>query len=459
MADVNVDVSTMPGSSDPAMAELAKTAYPTNNDSGRTMDTSDNAYRALTESYNKEMASKNSDSTKQTGENYTIIPPEEGSTSAKKSGGQSTTNSTNSNSTSTPSSENNTAVTESTASVYTEDRLNPTGQTFNLAFPQGNVNQMRTMTLKFFNPYTYLLKEIETIKDEFNQATSSGGEGLTGLIGSKLKDVAGGFLKNEGGNVLDQFLGAISGKTQTAQSEVEKFFQGDTNILFKMVCPLPSSLSESISHNYNKQSMLEIFKSGADFASDFVDSVGKATDTIHALKIPQYNNNYTGYIPQAPLMDKFEIQKYEGSEHRAFTFGWEFMPQSEAEATTINQAIYYLKRFGSPMQLGVKLLIVPPARVIVEFPNKIIEKMLNIAPCAIENISITYGNDSMTTYQDGNFKSCKIEIQIKEFRVKFMDDYDTDWSGTNAGTSMSDLASGMMSNFTKKISSKIGGFF
>jgi hypothetical protein len=186
------------------------------------------------------------------------------------------------------------------------------------------------------------------------------------------------------------------------------------NHISTFVLPLPNELSDSVNHGWNEENgIVSSVVKGVDIldkANGVADKVlSRISDKIGARK---------------PLIDPGYFQNYTGTTPRTFSFTFDFIPSSRAEANQLLTLIAKLKKYSTPTgNMGV---LYSPHYFEISFSNEVLDNMINIQSCVISDIEVNYsGNGYMDTTVDGIPKFMKLSLTIKERRMITSDDWNS----------------------------------
>jgi len=187
-------------------------------------------------------------------------------------------------------------------------------------------------------------------------------------------------------------------------------------VIAAIVLPVPNSLSDSQSHDYDTTTGLaaEALKYGAkkvfgDGYADIASHIANQAGTHQTVTNPKYFQNYTGTKP------------------RTFQSSWDLIPESRAEADMIFQIVMKLKEFSSPSLSTGGATLVSPMYFSVELNNDYLTSMLSLDKVVITQVSLNYSSDdSMQLTRDGMPKQMRLDISFSEVTVQTSEDYSTE---------------------------------
>jgi len=225
--------------------------------------------------------------------------------------------------------------------------------------------------------------------------------------------------------VVKQKDGSIAVTGDVATTNLQKDFTTYKGSIF---LPVPNSLGESITNNWDEQSgtvstLLNLIP-GAEIAQKALTEISKFTGTRGSLINPDKTQSYTGSTP------------------RSLDFEWTLLPNSREEAATILKIIRTLKRFSSPETQAAKALLLAPYFCTITFNNKHLDDTTRYNDMVITGIDVGYGVGNMEMFSDGMVKQISLSIKMVERRVNTMEDWQEQDSRDKkrvAGNSLSQL--------------------
>lgn len=241
------------------------------------------------------------------------------------------------------------------------------------------------------------------------------GEKVQSLVGS-VSDIAKG---GGGGNSLE----AAGQKVKDDQLSLEEIIK-NSNPICQIVLPLVNAFTEDNKHNYDEDTGFfgklagVLNETSSTVSSGIAEAYGRFGDATG-------NTSTMAFAPQLPQADPLKWQNFKGSALRSFSFVFKVIPRSSTEANSIMRIAYTLKKWSYPRKAGFGLALIPPARVLVEFGNPMLQTTVNPGICVIEGVTVTYeGANGISTTLDGVPRKMDIALTLKEFRQKYKDDWD-----------------------------------
>jgi len=202
---------------------------------------------------------------------------------------------------------------------------------------------------------------------------------------------------------------SVIGAMNAIQQNI-KDFNGEKEITITL--PLPNELSDSQSHNFavSEGILAEVISNipGSDM-------IGKALGKIQSNLSEQKILPNPGYF-----------QNYTGSDPRSFTFNFKLIPNDADEANEIVKIITVLKKYSSP-ELTAGAFLKAPRFFHIWVANETLQKMVQLRPCIITNVSTNYaGSSILETTLDGMPKYIELSISINELRAMTISDWGVD---------------------------------
>jgi hypothetical protein len=225
-----------------------------------------------------------------------------------------------------------------------------------------------------------------------------------------------------------------SGGKSAGKALVQKNYAADVlkngKTLATITLPLPNSLNESISHNWEK--------SNSAIATAIKNGIS-SIDSTTILK----NSDGTGGINNAastvgdaitwgmsamggryPIIDPGFFQNYSGTDPRSFSFSWDFVVQTEAEANKLFDIVRKFKGYSSPGIVFGNAVLESPNYWVIAVQNPKLRDALNLQPVVVSRVDVDYaGSGFMDMYQDGTPKYIKLSISFTEIRAVVRDDW------------------------------------
>lgn len=196
------------------------------------------------------------------------------------------------------------------------------------------------------------------------------------------------------------------------------------NPICQIVLPLVNAFTEDNKHNYDEDTGI---------LGAAADALNKLSGTVSSAIVEGYgrfgdatgNTSTMSFAPQLPQVDPMKWQNFKGSSLRSFSFVFKVIPRNSTEANSIMRIVYTLKKWSYPRKAGAGIALMPPARVLVNFGNPVLQATVNPGICVIEGVTVTYeGANGISTTLDGVPRKMEIALTLKEFRQKYKDDWD-----------------------------------
>ena len=112
---------------------------------------------------------------------------------------------------------------------------------------------------------------------------------------------------------------------------------------------------------------------------------------------------------------------YTGPMYREFSFNFSLKPTSNVEADTIDKIVNSFKSSAAPEQIankGFRIYALPYVfEITYHFKTAPNERMNKIGKCALTNMSVAYGGDRFTTFEDGNPVEVALSLSFKEIEL------------------------------------------
>lgn len=178
--------------------------------------------------------------------------------------------------------------------------------------------------------------------------------------------------------------------------------------------PIPNSISEGVSHNWEMQS------------TNTVDALGSKFNLYaDAKKLIA--------VTARTSVDSANLQTYSGTGARSFTFDYMLTPRNAEDATKLKEMLLFIKA-KSRARAGTKGLTLDfPDMVNIIFRekdsagntsvgNNFFEDVLEATLFVVESINTNFSPDgNMTLFDDGTPKQVSLSITVKEFTPKLND--------------------------------------
>lgn len=200
------------------------------------------------------------------------------------------------------------------------------------------------------------------------------------------------------------------------------------NILYTIHLPLMNAFQEQNSHNYSEDT--GILGSIANAANELSSTASSGIIEAYG-RFGDFggNTDNMAFAPQLPQVDPLKWQNFKGSNLRTFQFTFKISPRNIDEASNMMRIFWLLKRSSYPKKEAGGVLLIPPARIGIQFSNPLLHKLIAPGICVIDGVSMVYENgDDIAVTLDGVPKKIEFTLSLKEFRQKYQDD----WNFENA---------------------------
>ena len=195
------------------------------------------------------------------------------------------------------------------------------------------------------------------------------------------------------------------------------------NILYTIHLPLMNAFQEQNAHSYSEDT--GALGSTANGASDLSSSASSGIIEAYG-RFGDFGGNLDNmaFAPPLPQVDPLKWQNFKGSSLRTFQFIFKISPRNIDEASNMMRIFWLLKRSSYPKKEAGGVLLIPPARVGIQFSNPLLHKLIAPGICVIDGISMVYENgDDIAVTLDGVPKKIEFTLSLKEFRQKYQDDW------------------------------------
>lgn len=252
-----------------------------------------------------------------------------------------------------------------------------------------------------------------------------------------------------------------------------------------IVLPTPTSLNDSVSHNWSAATVFDAADMGSLLGSvtqsipgvNLISAVGNGINRIN--NAPAYGYLSTAFGFRKKMINPGYFQNYTGSSLRSFMLDYIFQPRSREEALTVIDIITAFKKYASPNitkefsdksdtnndnassivskisentqelrndvsnALGTsdsKFWMKQPCYWKIIFGNKYLNDLVKLRNVVITNLQVDYG-DNVETFKDGIPKVFKLGISISEVDIVDENQYKmTDRDDKNSGIASSDFS-------------------
>ncbi len=156
---------------------------------------------------------------------------------------------------------------------------------------------------------------------------------------------------------------------------------------------------------------------GADIRSQASQGLGAGSVGLLGQALGQpLTQGVTGVATAAESM-----VTYTGPMYREFSFNFSLKPTSDVEADTIDKIVKHFKISAAPEQIankGFRIYALPYVfEITYHFKTAPNERMNKIGKCALTNMSVVYGGDRFTTFEDGNPVEVALSLSFKEIEL------------------------------------------
>lgn len=203
--------------------------------------------------------------------------------------------------------------------------------------------------------------------------------------------------------------------------------------------PIPNVLTEEDNHSYDENN-IETPEEVTGAFTKMTGTVGKYGDSLVQIgqQLVNPNRRHSRSLRQLPVLNPFTWKKYKGSALKEFRFTFFLVPRNAEEAEQVMRIVYTLKKYsyGSKNNTEAAQLtsfntiseffVSAPPKVLMKFPNNLVNKMVNPGVCVISSISATYqeGNTVGMT-ADGVPRFIELTIALLEFNQRFQEDFES----------------------------------
>lgn len=185
-------------------------------------------------------------------------------------------------------------------------------------------------------------------------------------------------------------------------------------ILIQLALP-SSSINDSFSSSWDFQT-LDLAEQALERGADKLGSSSKGALLGATAK--------AGVKLAGKIAPPILLTQYQSTESRKFTWNFQMIPQSKAEAIVCQNIIFQFKRWSSPGHLGlqdflnIEPFILIPKITTADGGSCPLAEMLKLFPCVIEDFSVSYfDNGQIVTYKDGMPKSIQISLTTREMLI------------------------------------------
>lgn len=202
--------------------------------------------------------------------------------------------------------------------------------------------------------------------------------------------------------------------------------------------PIPNILTEEDNHSYDENN-IETPEEVTGAFTKMIGAVGKYGDSLVQIgqQLVNPNRRHSRSLRQLPVLNPFTWKKYKGSAMKEFRFTFFLVPRNAEEAEQVMRIVYTLKKYSYGSKNNTEaskilnndtlseFFISAPPKVLMKFPNNLVNKMVNPGVCVISSISATYqeGNTVGMT-ADGVPRFIELTIALLEFNQRFQEDFE-----------------------------------
>lgn len=233
----------------------------------------------------------------------------------------------------------------------------------------------------------------------------------------------------------NDMIGILKNANPSNGSDAESYKKEDFEAVFKL--PIPNNIMDQDSHSYSDgkfenagapvKGLMEGYNTIKDLGDSFLQTGAYIGD----------RDRQKAAIPQLPVLNPYQWQKYEGSSMKTFSFVFFFVPRTKEEANEMMKIVYLLKKFSYPDTVDLNVgehtyknlssaFVEPPPKVLIKFNNPKLQKLINPGICVIESVTTTF-NEGQTVglTQDGVPRFIEVNLTIKEYNQRFRSDFES----------------------------------
>ena len=261
--------------------------------------------------------------------------------------------------------------------------------------------------------------------------TAAGASGITKVISDIGKgEVSINTLKDAGKNAL---FGAIGGAAASKSVQSTKLIEPDTlkRLSDVIVLHIQDKPTTSYSINYQDKELgtLGGVLAGGTSATDMTESLGDIAKDVGAGGITALVSSVSSAFggPGGQLLElgtkqktnSFREQFFESVDYRTFNFKHTMMAKSPQEADNIRNIIKLFKFHMHPELSAGGLFYVYPSEFEIKYyyrdeENNYFDK---ISSCVLEDMSVEYGGDIFSTFDDGKPIEVNLTLKFKELEL------------------------------------------
>lgn len=231
-----------------------------------------------------------------------------------------------------------------------------------------------------------------------------------------------------------------SGSSATVGSDIKSTVGGIT-------LPLPNSISDNQSHNWELQEGL-IAGASEGIQSSIESLSDRFGFKIDAAKTFKYISSHASSRQFTANPGYWEM--YKGSSPRSFSFVWNFVPTSASESEIIQGIILAFKKYSSPQGSSDSMIFQSPYVWNITTTNQHITQMLAPHDLVCKNVTVDFSEGSMPLFKDGMPKHVTLTLTFEEVMVNTASDYGH--SEFSAFGAIQDATSSLMSTVMSSIS-------
>ena len=239
----------------------------------------------------------------------------------------------------------------------------------------------------------------------------------TDLVGAAKGTAVGGVIGTAAGKAL-QAAGVIEPDTLKRISDV-------------ITLHIQEKPTTSYSINYQDKELGTIggLLAGGSSATDATETIGGISRDASAAAIAGIVSmvsgafgGTTGNLLELGTKQKtnsFREQFFESIDYRTFNFRHTFMPRSQAEAESVRRILNLFKFHMHPELSNAGLFYIYPSEFEIKYfyrdrENTYFDK---ISSCVLEDMSVEYGGDIFSTFDDGNPVEVNLTLKFKELEL------------------------------------------
>ena len=279
--------------------------------------------------------------------------------------------------------------------------------------------------------------------EELSGATTAAATAAGGFVGSQItekfyKAFAGTGAKNAApttaqspaAKAIVKAAGAITGAAVGATAvNANKLLAPDTKYRISDVIALhvdgPPTVKYSTNYSTKDLGTLAGIVKGGVF--DTLSSLGKAGESLAAAttafaKVPSAFGVDTQSLLSASSktsLNPFREVVFESVDFRSFAFKYKFFPKSPEESRAIKEIIKLFKFHMHPEMSESKLFFIYPSefQITYYYGNAQNEYFHKFAPCALESMEVSYGDEQFSSFEDGNPTVINLSLTFRELEI------------------------------------------